>query len=332
MDLEEITLRLEQFGYPLADFSRGAVQKVLSSIDQTLAESSKIIESARQQARELEIGLKERLRSAGLNVEHTDVHFFKRSLSRLKEQLTSTDSLRQKLLTFLPSFPWPKEKPLAELVVETESAKAVAAEYQAALRRETDAQAALVESSKRKQQLESQLNDLTPRIQRFAKAREDLDELKRNHSLSEAMKNALDENKASIELIFSRIHSPAEFRGLGTTWTTLIRKLDGRKAQLSEISTGQRAAFALSIFLAQNAQLTKAPPVILIDDPIAHIDDLNCLSFLDYLREIVLTGRRQIFFATANEKLGTLFERKFDFLGQKDFQRFDFAPHSLRSA
>jgi chromosome segregation protein len=69
-------------------------------------------------------------------------------------------------------------------------------------------------------------------------------------------------------------------------------------------------------------QISKAPPVMLIDDPIAHIDDLNALSFLDYLREIANSGRRQIFFATANDKIATLFERKFDFMG-RDFKRID---------
>ena len=144
-----------------------------------------------------------------------------------------------------------------------------------------------------------------------------------NHSLSDAMESTLQENRASIEAIFARIHSPAEFRGLGSKVTTLIRKANDEEAELSQISTGQRSAFALSIFLAQNAQLTAAPPVILIDDPIAHVDDLNSLSFLDYLRDIALTGSRQIFFATANDKLATLFERKFDFLGSEGFRRFD---------
>lgn len=58
-------------------------------------------------------------------------------------------------------------------------------------------------------------------------------------------------------------------------------------------------------------------------DPIAHVDDLNSLSFLDYLREVVLTGKRQVFFATANDKLAALFERKFDFLGAEGFCRFN---------
>ena len=66
-----------------------------------------------------------------------------------------------------------------------------------------------------------------------------------------------------------------------------------------------------------------APPIMLIDDPIAHVDDLNSLSFLDYLRELVLTGNRQVVFATASEKLAALFERKFDFLGPDDFRRYD---------
>jgi ABC-type phosphate/phosphonate transport system ATPase subunit len=39
--------------------------------------------------------------------------------------------------------------------------------------------------------------------------------------------------------------------------------------------------------------LTSAPRVMLIDDPIAHVDDLNSLSFLDYLREIAIRGHRQ---------------------------------------
>ena len=62
---------------------------------------------------------------------------------------------------------------------------------------------------------------------------------------------------------------------------------------------------------------------MLIDDPIAHVDDLNSLSFLDYLRDAVLAGNRQIFFSTANNKLATLFERKFDFLGEIDFRRIN---------
>ena len=96
--------------------------------------------------------------------------------------------------------------------------------------------------------------------------------LQEDHSLNSAMEASLQENRTAIETIFSQIHSPAEFRGLGTNWSTLIRKMDEREAKLTEISSGQRAAFALSVFLAQNAKLKVAPPVVLIDDPIAHVE------------------------------------------------------------
>ena len=56
---------------------------------------------------------------------------------------------------------------------------------------------------------------------------------------------------------------------------------------------------------------------------LAHIDDLNSSSFLDYLRDFAVMGNRQIIFSTANEKLATLFERKFDFFGTDGFRRYD---------
>jgi DNA repair protein SbcC/Rad50 len=241
----------------------------------------------------------------------------------LKEKLATTTRIRSKLSQFRASFPWPGVGSLSELAVEAESVRKVAVELQVALSKERRARTSLIESTKRKTELEKRLSSLRASMERLTEAHAVLRDLCENYTLSDAMKAALQQNRVSIETIFGRIHSPAEFRGLGSKVDTLVRKLNGEEAALSQVSTGQRAAFALSIFLAQNAQLTAAPPVILIDDPIAHVDDLNSLSFLDYLREIALTGHRQIFFATANEKLATLFERKFDFLGPEGFRRFD---------
>jgi DNA repair exonuclease SbcCD ATPase subunit len=309
---------LRDLGYPLTEFSREAIDRLHATIDRDLATSSKTHETDRKQGDELQRSLE-----AILGSEESSVQDLKAALSRLKERLATTESLLAKLGTFSFPFPWPGGRPFAELVVEAESVRKVAAELQAAISRERQATAAHAESTKRKELLERQLTELGPRMKRFNEAQVALDKLIKEHSLRDAMKAALQQNRSAIEAIFSRIHSPAEFRGLGSSLVTLIRKVNGREATLSEISTGQRAAFALSIFLAQNAQITVGPPVVLIDDPIAHVDDLNSLSFLDYLREVVLTDRRQIFFATANDKLATLFQRKFDFLGTKDFHRFD---------
>src|SRR5690606_10027369 len=97
----------------------------------------------------------------------------------------------------------------------------------------------------------------------------------------------------------------------------VVRRQTGTKVELDQMSTGQRAAFALSLFLAMNGRLSSGPPVLLFDEPVAHIDDINVLSFLDHLRHLVINGSRQIFFATADTKLAGLFRHKFGFLGSE---------------
>ncbi len=210
------------------------------------------------------------------------------------------------------------DQPLADLLTSIRTIRKLLTNLQTAITNEQQAVVMVSESVKRKAEISTQLEGLQPRIKRLREAEEVFRSILEKHSLASAMEEALQQNKAVIEEIFRRIHSPAEFSGL-LDMTTLRRK-DGQEAKLHQISTGQRAAYALSLFLAQNAQLRSAPQLMLIDDPIAHVDDLNSLSFLDYLREVALTGERQIVFATANEKLASLFERKFDFLGPAEFK------------
>ena len=76
------------------------------------------------------------------------------------------------------------------------------------------------------------------------------------------------------------------------------------------------------MFLAMNAQVKDGPRLILLDDPISHIDDLNALSFMDYLRNLVLKSNRQIFFTTADERVAGWFAHKFGFLGD-DFRTIE---------
>ncbi|MBK0115806.1 MULTISPECIES: AAA family ATPase [unclassified Delftia] len=143
-----------------------------------------------------------------------------------------------------------------------------------------------------------------------------LDDLIENASLENATREALDAIGGQINEVFSRIHSPREYEYVGSP-NVLLRTADGHDPRtLDEVSTGQRAAFALSIFLARNRTAGAAPPMLLIDDPIAHIDDLNALSFLDYLRDLAVNSGRQIFFATADTRVASLFSKKFSFLGE----------------
>ncbi|MGY3041392.1 exonuclease SbcC [Rhodanobacter sp. TND4EL1] len=156
---------------------------------------------------------------------------------------------------------------------------------------------------------------LQSEMENLRRAQDALVSLKTNHSLDQGLASFLSENQASIQHIFSRIHVPNELRLSALAECQLERVNTQGVADLSQISTGQRAALTLSIFLTLNLSLRAGPPIMLIDDPVAHIDDLNALAFLDYLADVAEGGRRQIFFATADDRLANLFEKKMGFLG-----------------
>lgn len=317
--MENISGRLHEFGYTNVVSSLEAIDQLIINVTSSVPKLINDLANKGTAIEKLRLVLAESLGSTG-----SDDSELKNMHTQIKERVALTESLLVKLSHFSTlNFPWPGDRSLAELVVEAESIRIVAADLQIALSKEKLAKDSYIESSTRKDSLQKQLVDLQIKLNRYKEAQNTLKSITSKHSLKSAMDSALQENRESIESIFKSIHSPVEFSGLGSSWTTLVRQLDGSEAKLSEISTGQRAAFALSIFLAQNIQLKDAPPVVLIDDPIAHVDDLNSLSFLDYLREIVLKGKRQIFFATADDKLASLFQRKFDFLGPDEFFRIN---------
>jgi exonuclease SbcC len=177
---------------------------------------------------------------------------------------------------------------------------------------------------------ETELASATKRFQVGDRARENLEraaavlhELVTKHSLEQATTDAFQAIRDRVSNVFAQIHSPPEYElgAFDDELGFLVRKDDGVRHAINQVSTGQRAALALSIFLASNASAKSAPPVLLIDDPVAHIDDLNTLSFLDYLRELALRSDKQIFFATADARLAALFERKFEFLGEERFRK-----------
>jgi exonuclease SbcC len=255
-----------------------------------------------------------------LSAEDQSIEELKAALSRLRERIAITANIEARLNDLTEEFPWGNRATLADLVVSANALSTVASNLRKSLGQERQDRKVHSDLEKRRKQLDSQLKQHRARLKRLQRAFDTLSKLKKNHSLQDEMNAALLQNRRSIETIFSQIHAPVEFSGLSDKFPLLRRKNNDEDAKLTEISTGQRAAYALSIFLAQNSQLTTAPPVMLIDDPIAHVDDLNALSFLDYLREVAVRGKRQIFFATANDKLATLIERKFDFLGG-DFKK-----------
>jgi ABC-type lipoprotein export system ATPase subunit/tRNA A-37 threonylcarbamoyl transferase component Bud32 len=166
--------------------------------------------------------------------------------------------------------------------------------------------------------------------ERLAAALRVLRDLRRNYSLDAGLSNFLMANLDAIQDIFSRIHVPHELR-LSSLADFRMERIGSKKSvALTQVSTGQRAALVLSVFFALNLSLREGPPQMLIDDPIAHIDDLNALSFLDFLADVAESGKRQIFFATANEKLANLFQKKMEFLGS-DLKIYDMPEARLAS-
>jgi len=175
------------------------------------------------------------------------------------------------------------------------------------------------------QRIALQLAEISPKKAKSQYAFTVLENLITEHNKNKFLADYIARNKDEIVTIFKLIHSPKEFSNiqLENRQISLVT-LDNETRSLNEISTGQRTALALSIFLSLNKKLIKGPNVIFLDDPVTYIDDLNILSFLDYLRELILKSNRQLFFATANDDLAFLFKKKFEFLGDSEFKAIPF--------
>ena len=177
-------------------------------------------------------------------------------------------------------------------------------------------------------QVEKDANDslagLRVKLKRLTAAENVIDQLLTEHSEKAMREEVLRNNAAEISSTFARLHAPNEFDlHVEDGQLHITRRSDKAEVDLNEMSSGQRAAYALSLFLAMNESLRKGPRVILFDDPVAHIDDINTLSFLDCLRDVALSRSRQLFFATADSELTSLFKHKFRFLGEERFKVFD---------
>jgi len=315
--LDEVCDDLQAYGFPLSNRSPSTADAVIAKIE---AADQRVAEDV-----SLQSGLRDVVRASFVQVSERNIGNLAGAqaiVNELEKRHDALDQCIKRLNAALERFPWPATRPLSRLIAEAKTVEKLASDLQGKIAEEDARRKSETEANRRLSEIDKDLKALAPRVDRLKAAQTVLLELQNNHSLTQALNDALQENRGSIEHIFRNIHSPPEFSGLGDTLKSLRRISPPEDIDLFQISTGQRAALALSIFLAQNRQLTVAPPVLLIDDPIAHIDDLNCLSFLDYLREIVLEGQRQIFFATANDKLSALVARKFDFLGDA-FRKID---------
>lgn len=216
---------------------------------------------------------------------------------------------------------WPENRSLQELELSISCATEAFDKAMHAVLAERATNASVEQAQKAYDVASESLRQKREKVQRLKAASETLVELIENHSLDVAMDGVLTSIKDQINDVFGRIHTPREYEFAVSAQSLLVARGTNAARSLDQVSTGQRAACALSVFLALNSTARSAPPVLLIDDPIAHIDDLNALSFIDYLRDLVLHAPRQLFFATADSSVAALFEKKFSFLGSDRFKK-----------
>ncbi|WP_028610708.1 AAA family ATPase [Paenibacillus harenae] len=169
----------------------------------------------------------------------------------------------------------------------------------------------------------SELRQLTVRNERCRQA---LDALSRLRPLAEYGADFVKSNFEAISRLFVALHAPNEFAGLhltGDNQITAIRKSLNSHCAIHQMSTGQRTAVILAIFFVMHLVMDTAPKFLMLDEPVANMDELNVLGLLDFLRQLAVTKGTQIFFTTANPQVATLFRRKFSFF-KEDFRAYHF--------
>lgn len=240
-------------------------------------------------------------------------------LENVEEKFEVMNSLREKITIRI-------NEPTSSLSKEISKAQDISSRWASALVREEEGFIRLNVLESRIAKAEEGVSFDRSALERLKRAKGVISELLSGDDSPEKLSQLLlEENSEVISEIFSKIHQPNEYDLIidkeGIKLSSKLVENDTRT--LREVSTGQRAAFALSLFLAMNKILGDGPKIILLDDPISHIDDINMLSFLDYLRDIAVDGRRQLFFATPNKKLAGLFRHKFGFLGKDIFKEIE---------
>ena len=147
-----------------------------------------------------------------------------------------------------------------------------------------------------------------------------LKDLKEN-SKNDTLSNILKIHIHMIESIFNLLACNNEYSGLRIEEQEIVAvRHDGSSVAMSKMSTGQKVCLALSFMFALFLSNEKAPNIIMLDEPVANLDDLHMLNLLDVLRRLALSGT-QIFFTTANPDVALLFRRKFSFMNN-EFKEF----------
>lgn len=166
-----------------------------------------------------------------------------------------------------------------------------------------------------------------PQVERCAKA---VQAFERMPSLSSFVEKGIKTNIQNISTFFTMMHHSGEFEELGIDSEGIyaIRGLNHQKIRTYEMSTGQRSTIAMAVMFALHMAAPDAPQFLLLDEPLATMDDTQVLNVLDILKSMA-EQNTQIFFTTANGIMIKLFKECFkntDF----DYKEYHFVKRTNR--
>lgn len=286
---------------------------------------SAIREKQKQQTQTLEKFITKR---DNLLADYFKGEFYKTSgiqhLEKRKEVLRKALSYYDRISKILDVNP---KKTISDMSLELQQLKSIFDNFKDSITKAKSISQVISQCKIRIKDIEKEMTRSEPKKKRAEEGVEALRTILMTYNKEDYLKKFIEENKTLIIDIFQAIHSPREFLDIdfengNFEKIYLVRENSKAKVPLTQISSGQRAALAISIFLTLNKKATSGPPFIIFDEPISYIDDLNILSFFDYLRNLAMYAKKQIFFSTASPKIAALFQRKFEFL-KDDFKMFE---------
>lgn len=141
--------------------------------------------------------------------------------------------------------------------------------------------------------------------------------------LEDFMMDFLRENAKQIELFFKILHRPKEFGTLNINdgKISIVRNSNGSVVESTQMSTGQRMALAFSIMITLHKNAPNAPGFLMLDEPVANLDDMHVLNLIDLLRELAINGT-QIIITTADRQMAKYLRRKFSFF-QNEYTHYE---------
>lgn len=148
-----------------------------------------------------------------------------------------------------------------------------------------------------------------PMVERCARAVQAFEKMP---TLSSFVEKGIRRNIQQISKFFKWMHHSGEFEKLDIDENGIyaVRGLNHQEVRTYEMSTGQRSTIAMAVMFALHMAAPDAPQFLLLDEPLATMDDTQVLNVLDILKSMA-EHNTQIFFTTANGIMINLFKESF---------------------